>query len=113
MKQNLLQTILEIVRSHYQETKLFNQHLTGNNEEGNESVPDDVCQSKQELEEIKELVDIHQMHKTVSEGMKDGRMLRDTETQSEKREMREGITQKDEKGENKKGPLNVEKHVQI
>ena len=54
-----LQTILEIVRSHYQEAKLFNQHLknysqqaTGSNEEGNESVPDDVCQSKEELEEI-------------------------------------------------------------
>ena len=54
-----LQTILEIVRSHYQEAKLFNEHLknynqqeTGNNEEGNGSVPEDVCQSKEELEEI-------------------------------------------------------------
>ena len=40
----------------------------------------------------KELVDINQMHKMVSEGMKDGRMLRETETKSEKREIREGIT---------------------
>ena len=118
-----LQTILEIVRSHYQEAKLSNQHLenysqqaTGNNEKGN--VPHDVCQSKEELEEtnlketsildqrrvlredegtkmvkltkkslenpskidqvLKELVDINQMHKIVSEGMKDGIMLRDT-----------------------------------
>ena len=53
------------------------------------------------------------MHKMVSEGMKDGRMLRESETKSEKREIREGITQKDEKGENRKGPLNGEKHVHI
>ena len=132
-----LQTILEIVTSHYQETKLSNQHrenysqqAVGNNEEGN--VPDDVDQSKEEPEEtnlketstldqrrvlredkgtktvkltkktlensskidqvLKELVDINQMHKIVSEGMKDGIMLRDTRTQNENREMREGIT---------------------
>ena len=54
-----LQTILEIVRSHYQEAKLSNQHqknyspqATGNNKEGNESISDDVCQSKQEVEEV-------------------------------------------------------------
>ena len=40
----------------------------------------------------KDLVEINQMHKMVSEGMKDGRMLRETETQSEKREITEGIT---------------------
>ena len=131
--------ILEIVRSHYQEEKLFNEHLknysqqeTGNNEEGNESVSDDVCQSKEELEEIngenlrettsvldprgvlredkgrkeaklilksledllkidqvhKDLVEINQMHR----GHENGRMLRETETKSEKREIRVGIT---------------------
>ena len=136
---SILQTILEIVRSHYQEAKLSNQHqknyspqATGNNEEGNESIPDDVCQSKQELEEInlremsvldqmrvlgepkgikitkltkksledplkidqahKELVDINQIYKMVSEDMKDDRMLRDPEILNEKKEVREGIT---------------------
>ena len=120
--------IRDRVRSHYQEAKLSNQHqkkyslqATGNNEGGNENIPDDVCQSKQEQErrvlredkEIttakltkkkslegplkidqvhKELVDINQMYKMVSEDMKDGRMLRDTEILNEKREIREEIT---------------------
>ena len=117
-----LQTILGLVRSHYQEAKLSNQHqkkyslqATGNNEEGNESVSDDVCQSKQELEEInlretsvldqrksledslkidqvqKESVDINQNYKMVSEDMKDDRMFRDI-AGNEKRGIREGIT---------------------
>ena len=50
------------------------------------------------------------MHKMASEDTKDGRMFRKTETKIEKR-LRERITQKDEKGENRKVALYVGKHV--
>ena len=53
-KKITLQAILEIVRSHNKEVKLFNEQLrkdysqqeTGNNEQGNERVVDDICQPK-------------------------------------------------------------------
>ena len=56
-----LQAILEIMRAHNEEVKLFNEQLrkdynqqeTGNNEQGNGRVVDDVCQSKEGLEEIR------------------------------------------------------------
>ena len=50
------------------------------------------------------------MHKMASEVTEDDRLFRNTETKIEKR-LREGITQKDEKGKNRKVALNVGKHV--
>ena len=56
-----LQAILETVRLHNEEVKSFNEQLrkdyiqqeTGNNEQGNVRVVDDVCQPKERLEEIR------------------------------------------------------------
>ena len=55
----MLQQILTTVTSHYEEAKLSNQHqkdyspqATENNKEGNGSITDDVCQTKQQLEKV-------------------------------------------------------------